>query len=117
MITIGTGSCIVEKSAFLIIENQMPRDVKILYSETFPDGKQSPRYSMDTVLAGNTTQMTRSIILGGIGALKNVVLQAEDSSGKVIWQKTWTGAEFVKLKDVGWKIVVSPETSDPLIAP
>jgi len=40
-----------------------------------------------------------------------VVLKAEDPSGNIVRQRSWPFEEFWNLKDVGWKIVISPETS------
>jgi hypothetical protein len=40
-----------------------------------------------------------------------VIISAEDSSGNVVWQHTWTVEEFTKLGDIGWKIIISSETN------
>jgi len=116
-LVIGVSSCIVEKSAHLNIENRISSDLNIVFNETFQNGQQSVPYSLGVAISGNTVQMRGGIILGGIASDKQITLQGKDSSTRVVWQKTWIGADFVKLKDVGWKIVVSPETSDPLTVP
>jgi hypothetical protein len=107
--TILLPSCIVEQSAYLTVDNRMPVDVTLTFYAIFQNGDHSAPEDLGTIPAGQTLR-SRSIILGGIGAVPKVILKAEDPSGNVVWQKTWTGEEFVKLKDVEWKVVVSPET-------
>jgi len=105
-------ACIVEQSVHLNIENQLSTDITLNFYTSQQNGQLSVPRHLGVILTGQTGKTTGTIILGGIGAEPKVIIQAEDSSGRVIWQKTWTGEEFVKLKDTGWKIVVSSDTSN-----
>lgn len=105
-----TGGCVVDYAVHLTVENQMSTQVKLIFSETLENGAKPAPYSLGTVPAGETAQTSGGIILGGIGSDKEVLIEAADPSGRVVWQKSWTGKEFVKLKDAGWKVVISPET-------
>lgn len=105
-----TSGCWGDYDVHLTVENQMATQVKLTFSETLGNGVKPAPYSLGTVAAGETAQTSGGIMLGGISSDKEVLIQAADPSGQIVWQKSWNGKEFVKLKDVGWKVVISPET-------
>jgi hypothetical protein len=107
----GTMSACVDYSVDLVVENRLTIDVKVVYSHHYNDGTVNFVHTSGNIAIGSTGKVKTGII-NGISTVPQIVLQAEDSSGKVVWQKTWTGEEFVKLKDVGWIIVISSETND-----
>jgi len=102
--------CIVEPGAQLTIENRFDFDVTILHEGIYPDGRHTGLGTMCVAPAGQAIE-TRGFILGSGMIGETVIIKAEDPSGNVVWQKSWPYDEFIKLKDVDWKIVVSPETS------
>ena len=107
-----TSAC--DYSVELNITNQLSIDVKMVYSQYYKSFDSPTPYGSyvisDIIPAGQTGKL-RTGIINGISGAPKVVLKAEDPSGNVVWQKTWTGKEFGKLEDVGWKVEVSPETS------
>lgn len=116
LIIVVTTSCfcfVVDRGTRLTVENRLPVDVTITYYEVRQDGSRTASSNMGIVSSGQVTLLDKGIALGGIGGVPRVVLRAEDPLGNVTWQRSWTGKEFSKLKDVGWRIVVSPETSSP----
>ena len=98
----------------LIIENKMQTDIVITHTAINKQGEQSPRGELGTVPSGQTEKLQYAIFLRQDVAGWEILLKAQDSSGMIVWQKRWSFEDFLKLKDVGWKIVVSPETSDPV---
>jgi len=95
----------------LNIENHMPFDIQVIYSEHYSNGRVIYRHASDIIPVGKTGTIGSGII-NGISAVAQIVLQAEDPSGKVVWQKTWSGQEFGKLATSGpFNIIVSPETN------
>ena len=120
VVTILINGCIcgvVEYIVYLNIENKMPTDITIELTEILlDDGEYTSTWHLGTIHAGQTEDTPTGFIFGGIGAMTNIILEAKDPSGNIVWKKTLTGEEFVKLRETGWKIVISPETSDVLPA-
>ena len=110
------SSCVpVERGAELLIENRTQTDVIIYWNEAQIDHPDIYRYDTFLRLGTVLTQQTsilKSPWYGGISIVSKIYLQAEDTSGKVVWQKSMSGEEFGKLASSGpINFVVSPETS------
>jgi len=112
MLLIASNACIVEHAAYLNIENGFLTDIIFTLKIATPDGDHSESWILGTVPAGETKDTPKSFIYGGIGLSPKLLLQGNETSGNLVWQKSWKGTEFLKLKNLGWKIKVSPETSD-----
>ncbi|MBM4462210.1 MAG: hypothetical protein FJ012_02590 [Chloroflexi bacterium] len=98
-------------SARLTVENQMPVDLTIIHEPYGRDGKLSDvAVVLGMVPAGQTVKLDEPIVLSEGTAGWTVVLKAEDPSGQVIWQRSWSFKEFRELKKVGWKITIPPLT-------
>lgn len=95
--------------AILTVENKMPTDIVVIHEDINREGESLLREEIGKVSANQTAKMSYAIFLGNIG--ETVIIEAEGSLGNIVWQKSWSADEFLKLNDVGWKIVVSPETS------
>ena len=111
VLVIGTmllSAC--EPGAKLIVENRFSTEVTIMYEGTFKT-RPPERANWGIVPAGEVRPLAKGFWLNPHAVGYTIWLQALDQSGNVLWQKTWTFEEFVKLEDVGWKIVVGPETS------
>ena len=119
VLAIPLSACRVDYGAYLNVDNRFPVDVTLVLSITTQNGQYAKPFSLGIIPASQTkdTRWMWVYKRSDIGLFLKVLLEGEDSSGKVVWQKTWTGAEFVKLEDSGWKIVVSPETSDQPASP
>jgi hypothetical protein len=112
MFTIGVivlTAC--EPTAQLTVESKMPTNIVIVHEAINYKGVVFFRQELGTVPAGQTVKLQRYLLLNRDLVGWVVKLSAEDPSGKVVWQKTWDFEDFFKLEDVGWKIVVSPETN------
>jgi len=66
---------------------------------------------MGMIPAGKTKPLERGFMLRPSIIGYTITLMAKDPVGNVLWQKSWAYDEFIKLAEVGWKIVVGPETS------
>ncbi len=99
-----------EEVAKLIVSNKMPTDVVIIHESIDTEGKVFLEEEIGMAPAKQTKEMTYALVLrrGIIG--DTVLLKAKDPAGNIVWQKSWSFNEFYKLKEVSWKIVVSPET-------
>ncbi|MFC2018021.1 hypothetical protein ACFLTQ_01800 [Chloroflexota bacterium] len=95
-------------SARITVENQTSVDLTIIHEAYEKDGKTFDSYSLGMVPAGQTVKLDKAIVLSKDSAGWTVVLKAEDTSGKVIWQGVWFYEEFLDLEDVDWKITISP---------
>lgn len=100
-----------EPATRLTVENQMQTELKIIHQAIYQNGSRSVESVVGTVPQGQTVQLPGLFTLSQdiIGDI--VLIKAEDPTGVVVWQKSWSFDDFLKLKDVGWKIVISPETS------
>ena len=99
-----------EPAARLTVENHFSTQVTIRWEATFKSRPPNETY-MGTVPAGETRQLEQGFLINPGDTGDIIKLTATDPSDKVVWQKTWTYEEFIKLEEVGWKIVVGPETS------
>ncbi len=100
-----------EPATQLTVENRMATDVTIVIQRFDKGGAPSDSETLGTVPAGQTVELPALLTLSPDIIGWTVLLKAEDPSGNIVWQKKWPFEEFLKLEDVGWKIVVSPETS------
>jgi hypothetical protein len=100
-----------DASTKLVVENRMPFDITIIHIAIDKQGEQSSRGELGTVPAGQTAKLQYAIFLRQDVAGWTILLKAQDPSGNIVWEKSWPFDEFLKLKDVGWKIVISPETN------
>ena len=100
-----------EPAIRLTVENKTVTEVTIIYQRFDKSGASSGTETLGTVPAGKTVQLPALFTLSPDIIGWAMLVKAEDALGNIVWQKKWTFDEFVKLKDVGWKIVVSPETS------
>jgi len=100
-----------EPATQLTVENRMATQVTIIEEGINDEGIHFSPVTLGTVPSGQEVELPTIIPLrrGIIGW--TMLIKAEDPSGNVVWHKSWSFDEFLKLKDVGWKIVVSPETS------
>jgi hypothetical protein len=103
-------ACIAEPGASLTVENRFDFDVTIIHEGIYHEGEHSEPWIMGVAPAGQTVETHGFTLRPGIIG-ETVIIKAEDSSGNVVWEKSWPYDEFVKLKDVDWKIVVGPEAS------
>lgn len=104
-----------ERGAHLTVENRMPVDVTIIHDGINQSGAYLGGFPLGTVPAGQTvTLRKRTLGLRQDLIGWTVILKAEDPSGKIVWQKSWSFHEFLQLEKVGWRITVSPETSAPI---
>ena len=99
---LGSYICIVEHRARLTIENSFSVDLRMIYIGTSYDGESYPPEDLSLVHAQQTEKLT------GISVMPKITLEAHDSSDNIVWKKSWTGEEFIKLKDVDWEITISP---------
>ena len=99
-----------EPATRLTVENRMVTDVTVVIQRFDKGGAPSDSETLGTVLAGQTVKLPPLLTLSPDIIGWTVLLKAEDPTGNIIWQKIWPFEEFVKLEEVGWKIVVSPET-------
>jgi hypothetical protein len=102
-------ACIAEPGARLTVENRFDFDVTIVQEATRSNGEHYAE-SVGIVPTGQTVE-TRVFMVSPGSLGETVIIKAEDSSENVVWEKSWPYDEFVKLKDVDWKIVVGPEKS------
>ena len=106
-------ACIIEPSARVNVDNQMAIPVTIVHEGISEHGAHYSPVTLGTVPVGQTVTLPVVLILRRDIIGRTIVLRAQDSSGNVVWKKAWPFEEFVKLEQVGWKILVSPETSEP----
>ena len=97
-----------DPDARLTVENRLPTDIVIIHIDINSEGELFLQEELGTVPANQTTVMRYAIFLGNLG--ETVIIKAQDPQGNIVWQKRWSDEDFWKLKDVGWKIVISPET-------
>lgn len=113
IVLILTGSVITacEPATKLTVDNRMATQLTIIQEGIGEEGTRFDPVTLGIVPAGQTVELPTLIPLrrGFIGW--TVLLKAEDPSGNIVWQKKWTFDEFLRLEEVGWKIVVSPETN------
>jgi hypothetical protein len=103
--------CIADTSIHLNIDNQLSTDVTLSFYTIMQNGNLTAIRNLGIIHADKTEETTGAFILGGLGLEPKVILEAHDQFGSLIWEKTWTGADFVKLKDLGWKVTISSETN------
>ena len=94
-----------EEDAKLTVENQMSVDIMIIHVAINKQGEQSLREVLGTVPAGQTIKLQYAIFLRRSVAGWTVLLKAEDPSGDIVWEESWPFDEFLKLKDVGRKML------------
>jgi len=99
-----------EPGTHIIAENRMATEITVLHEAINSKGKVFYSTTWGKVPAGQTAEL-KLIMLSRDQIGSTVVLKAEDPSGNIVWQRSWPFEEFWKLKDVGWKIVISPETN------
>ena len=99
-----------EPGARLTAENRFPFDVTVTIQPIHEDGRPRVTGIVGIAPAGQTVVLERGVILNRGNMGDTVVLRAEDPGGKVVWEKSWPFDEFRKLEDVGWKIVIGPDT-------
>ncbi|MBM4462211.1 MAG: hypothetical protein FJ012_02595 [Chloroflexi bacterium] len=109
-ITMILAGSACQESVRLTVENQTSIDLTIMHEAYEKDGKTFDRVSLGMVPAGQTVKLHQWITLTRSTLGWTVVLKAEDPSGQVIWQRSWSFKEFLELKKVGWKITISPES-------
>ena len=105
---IVTASC--DGNARLTVENQMNTEIIIFHEDISGSGDSLIREEIGRVPANQTAEMQYDIFLGTLG--ETVIIQAEDLQRNIIWQRSWTREEFLKINDVKWNIIVSPETNE-----
>ncbi len=103
-ITVGLAAC-VDYSVDLHIKNQTSTGVFVTYTEYSKNGSVAFVKTSNLIPAGQNGTV-RTGIINGIAALPKISLQAKDAAGRVIWEQSWTGSEFAKLQDVGWKVSI-----------
>ena len=108
-IVLMVTSC--EPAVRLSVENLMVTDVTIVIQRFDKDGAPSDSEILGTVPTGQTVKLPPLFTLSPDIIGWFVLLRDGDPAGNVVWQKSWPFEEFLKLRDVGWKIVISPETS------
>ncbi len=98
-----------EETAHLVVENQTSIDVTIVHEGIKKDGTQINPKVLDTVQAGQTVKLGRSLHLrrNVIGDI--VILRAENPSGDTVWSKEWTYDEFKELESTKWKITIKSQ--------
>jgi hypothetical protein len=101
--------CVAEPGAYLTVENRFDFDITIVHEGIYSEGQHSEPWIMGVVPAGETVK-THGFMISSGSLGETVIIKAEDPSGNVVWEKSWPYDEFVKLKDVDWKIVIGPET-------
>lgn len=111
LMAITSMNCVVEQSVHLIIDNQTKTDINLTFYVVQQDGQLSSARILGVIHAEQIERTTGTVILGGIGLEQKVELRADDLLGNVIWQKTWSGQEFLKLKDSGWEIDINSQPS------
>lgn len=98
----------------LTVENRFTYDLTIIHQAEYNNGAKSMVSVVGTAPAGKTTKLKGVFMLSSDVIGDRIVLRGKDSSGLVVWEKTWEFKEFLKLKDEDWKIVVEPdETLSP----
>jgi hypothetical protein len=100
-------------SAKLTFENRTSTNLTIKYNQSQIDHIELYQYDdfldLGTISAGQTETLIGPI-MGGMGAVPKVFLKAADPSGNIVWQNTWSGEDFFKLDEKGFKVVIDPRT-------
>jgi hypothetical protein len=111
LVTLTSMAC--DFSVDIKVENKMPIDITIVYTQYKQDSTIYFSRTSDVIPSGQTG-IVKSGIINGISVIPKIVFQAKDSSDNVVWQKSWTGTEFGKMAESGHlNIVVSPGTTTP----
>jgi hypothetical protein len=100
-----------EPAVRLTVTNQMGTDLTIINDALDRHGLVMRSRNLGSAPADQDTFLPQSMPLIQDAIGWTVVLKGEDGSGAVLWQRSWPFGDFVKLKDAGWKITVSPETN------
>jgi len=100
-----------EPAVRLTVTNQMNTDLTITTEALNKQGLSMRTRELGSALADQDTFLPQSLNLIQDAIGWTVVLKGEDASGTVVWQRSWLFEDFVKLKNVGWKITLSPETN------
>lgn len=95
----------------LTVTNRTDTDLTIVADALDRHGQVMRSRSLGSAPADQDTYLQNSLILIQDVIGWTVVLKGEDASVTVLWQRSWAFEEFLKLKDVGWKITLSPETN------
>jgi hypothetical protein len=103
-----------EEGIRLRVANKLKTDIIIVYEGFDMSGTPYGPVTLGAVPPGQEGQLTPLLVLRPeiIGWVLNI--RAQDYTGVVIWQNAWTFDEFLKLKKVGWRIQVSPDTGSYL---
>ncbi|MGD9394233.1 MAG: hypothetical protein PVJ81_04715 [Dehalococcoidia bacterium] len=102
-------SAACEPGAQLIIENRLDIDVTIVHEAIYSNGSHDRR--IIAVVPAGETEETLGFMLSWDIIGNTILLEAVDEADNIAWQRSWSFEEFLKLRDVEWNIVVSPETS------
>ncbi len=100
-----------EPAVRLTVTNQMNTDLTITTEALNKQGLSTRSRVLGTAPADQDTFLPQSLTLIQDAIGWTVVLKGEDASGTVVWQRSWLFEDFIKLKNVGWKITISPETN------
>ncbi len=100
-----------EPGAQLTVENQMTTEITVMSVRINESGTATDTATLGTVPPEQTLKLPAIFPLRPDIIGRTILIKTLDPSGNIVWQKSWTFEEFKKLKDVGWKIVVSPETN------
>lgn len=108
-ILITSTAC--EPAVRLTVTNQMGTDLTIVNDALDKHGQFMRSRNLGSAPADQDTFLQSSLVLIQDVIGWTVVIKGLDSSDAVVWQRSWPFEDFYKLKNVGWKITVSPETN------
>ena len=108
MAILGVFIASCEPGAEFTFENQTGVDVTVFHLGKYLPIGDNGYAEIGQVPAGETVKPVVGLILRRDIAGDIVVLEARDSSGNVIWQRSWPIKEFLKLKESNWYICICP---------
>jgi hypothetical protein len=108
MAILGVFIASCKPGAEFTFENQTGVDVTVFHLGKYLPIGDNGYAEIGQVPAGETVKPVVGLILRRDIAGDIVVLEARDSSGNVIWQRSWPIKEFLKLKESNWYICICP---------
>ena len=100
-----------EPAVRLTVTNQMGTDLTIINDALDRHGLVMRSRNLGSAPADQDTFLQSSLVLIQDVIGWTVVIKGLDSSDALVWQRSWPFEDFYKLKNVGWKITMSPETN------
>jgi hypothetical protein len=111
LLALSFANTACEPAVRLTVNNQMNTDLMIITEALDQKGLNMRIRVLGNAPADQDTFLPQSLALMQVVIGWTVILKGEDTSGVILWQKSWLFEDFIELEDVGWKITISPETN------